>query len=313
MSFYDQQLTVLSEQVARKKQLDAQIDALRQEERKLEKHVLELDRQRRREEIEVEQLEEGGWKTLLLRMTGKMEQRLSQEQAELVAAQAKYEAAVKGLHQVKAELDHLCTERMPLQGCEQQYEKAYQEKKAALRASVVPQADIMIQAEDEIRRCENILRELKEAISAGQKARQTANTVASSLEDANGLATWDMLGGGFLADMAKHSQLEDAQAQMEQLQRELRKFKTELADVTVEADLKVTVDGFLYVADFFFDGLFADWAVKDEIHKFQSQVNTIREKIHAMLAKLERMKMDTEHRLQTAQHQLQAVVLNTPM
>lgn len=313
MSIFDQQLNTLSQQVARKKQLDAQIDSLREEERMLEKHAQELDSIRRREEIDVKQLEEGGWKTLLLRLTGKLEQRLTQEQAELVAAQAKYEAAVKALQAVHDELESLRTERMPLQGCEQQYDRVYREKKEALRASAAPQADELMQAEEEIHRCENEQRELKEAISAGQRAKQTADAVAASLDDANDLATWDMLGGGFLADMAKHSQLDDAQERMEQLQHELRRFKTELADVTVEADLKVTVDGFLYVADFFYDGLFADWAVKDEIHQFQHQVNTIREKIQTMLARLEGMRRDAERRLHAAQDKLHALVVNTPM
>ena len=39
---------------------------------------------------------------------------------------------------------------------------------------------------------------------------------------------------------------------------ERRRFKTELADVEITADLQITVDGFLKFADFFFDGLFTD-------------------------------------------------------
>ena len=69
------------------------------------------------------------------------------------------------------------------------------------------------------------------------------------------------MGGGLMADLAKYEELDDAQKQIEQLQVELRRFKTELADVEITADLQVTVDSFLKFADFFFDGLFADWAV----------------------------------------------------
>ena len=70
-----------------------------------------------------------------------------------------------------------------------------------------------------------------------------------------------------MADLAKYEELDDAQKQIEQLQVELRRFKTELADVEITADLQVTVDSFLKFADFFFDGLFADWAVLDHINQ----------------------------------------------
>ena len=43
----------------------------------------------------------------------------------------------------------------------------------------------------------------------------------------------------------------------------------------ITADLQVTVDSFLKFADFFFDGLFADWAVLDHINQAQSRVETV--------------------------------------
>ena len=47
-----------------------------------------------------------------------------------------------------------------------------------------------------------------------------------------------------MADLAKYEELDDAQEQIEQLQVELRRFKTELADVEITADLQVAVDSF---------------------------------------------------------------------
>ena len=75
------------------------------------------------------------------------------------------------------------------------------------------------------------------------------------------------MGGGLIADLAKHSRLDDAQASVEYLQSQLRAFRTELADVTISADFQVNIDGFLRVADYVFDGIFADWAVLDRINQ----------------------------------------------
>ena len=109
------------------------------------------------------------------------------------------------------------------------------------------------------------IKELTEAIWAGKDALRTTHQVLETLDSAKGWSTWDIVGGGLLVDIAKHRELDHAQEQVEQLQIDLRRFKTELVDVEITAELQVSVDGFLKFADFFFDGLFADWAVLDHI------------------------------------------------
>ena len=106
-------------------------------------------------------------------------------------------------------------------------------------------------AEARIAGLEEQLREIQEAADAGEAALDAAGQVLETLDSAEGCSTWDILGGGLLADLAKYEELDNAQEQVEQLQEKLRQFKTELADVTIEAELQVSVDGFLRFADFF--------------------------------------------------------------
>ena len=116
----------------------------------------------------------------------------------------------------------------------------------------------------------------------------------SSLDSAEGWGTWDLFGGGLISDLAKHSHLDEAQGAIEHLQSELRRFKTELADVTIHADMQVNVDGFLRFADYFFDGLFADWAVLDKISQSQSQVQNTKSQIEGVLSRLNSMMQAVE-------------------
>ena len=82
---------------------------------------------------------------------------------------------------------------------------------------------------------------------------------------------------------------------MERLQSQLRRFKTELADVGgIGADVRVNVDGFLRFADYFFDGIFVDFAVMDHISNSAEQVQAVTlvsqmflERLHAMLSRTE--------------------------
>lgn len=153
--------------------------------------------------------------------------------------------------------------------------------------------------------------EIDEAISAGNQAKRIADAVLSELDDAEDWGTWDLLGGGFLSDLEKHSSLDDAQEKIEQLQVQLRRFKTELADVTIQADMQVNVDGFLRFADYFFDGLFADWAVLNKIEESQERVKQTRCQIEAVLQKLAGM-LHTAHKdLEDTRKSLDDLILET--
>ena len=61
-------------------------------------------------------------------------------------------------------------------------------------------------------------------------------------------------------------------------------------DVTIDSEMNIQIDGFLQFADYFFDNLFTDWAVLDEIHKSQQQVESTKEQIVSVLQKLQEMK-----------------------
>lgn len=61
--------------------------------------------------------------------------------------------------------------------------------------------------------------------------------------------------------------------------------------------MQVGIDGFLRFADFFFDGLFADWAVLDHIHDAQQQVEGTRDQIDSVLIRLRTMEQDTVREL----------------
>ena len=53
-------------------------------------------------------------------------------------------------------------------------------------------------------------REIQEAIVAGQRALTALNDVEGSLKTAQGMGIWDILGGGFISGMLKHSNLDKA-------------------------------------------------------------------------------------------------------
>lgn len=114
--------------------------------------------------------------------------------------------------------------------------------------------------------------------------------VLSSLESAEGWGTWDMLGGGLISDLAKHSHIDDAKVEAENIQRLLRQFKIELTDISISSDIVIETEGFAKFADFFFDGLIADWFMQSKINESQASVESVESQVLSIVGKLEHMK-----------------------
>ena len=95
---------------------------------------------------------------------------------------------------------------------------------------------------------------------------------------------FDMLGGGFISDLVKHSKMNDASALMEQAKSDIQRFQRELRDVQVSLDLRMEIGSFLSFADFFLDGLVADYMVQSKIADAREQVDDAISRIETILA-----------------------------
>lgn len=291
MHKYDETLHNLQAQCARKKRLEAELTELRTQQADYTARVRALEETFQEEQADVARLERRSLSALFYQAIGKMEEKLTKEQREAYAARMKYQAAAAELSGIEADLRRCQAELQALQGCEGQYTALLEEKTRAVKAAGGAAAAEILRLEARLAYLDSQTRELQEAMAAGQDALGTADQILESLNSAEGWGTWDLVGGGLLTDLMKHGHLDDAQAAVSHLQSQLRRFKTELADVTIRADFQVNIDGFLRMADYFFDGIFADWAVLDRIQNSQAQVQETRNQIGRVLDYL-RTQMD---------------------
>ena len=293
MASYDEQLRALQAQCARKKKLEAAAAELRSQRDEYTARAGELEQSFREEQADVDRLEGRGLSALFYQVIGKKEEKLTREKREALAARAKYDAAVREVAEIEAELHRCETELDTIGDCEQRYAAVLREKARAVKAAGGSAAEQLLRLEERAAYLTSQERELEEACAAGQSALATADQIAGSLSSAEGWGTWDLVGGGLISDLVKHSHLDDAKAAVEDLQSQLRHFKTELADVTIDADFQVNIDGFLRVADYLFDGIFADWAVLDHIHQSQDQIENTRSQICGVLDHLQALAEQT--------------------
>ncbi len=112
-------------------------------------------------------------------------------------------------------------------------------------------------------------RERQEAIRAGERALRSLRDAEHYLGGARLWGIVDLFGGGGLSGLLKHAKINDATKALNKAKADLRVFQKELRDVN---DLDIDIGGFLTFADFFFDGVIADWFVQSKIQKARKQV-----------------------------------------
>lgn len=311
MSRYDETLLQLRAQADRKRQLEVMLTELRRRREELSRRLPELEEMKCSQEADVKRLEGRSLSAFFYNVIGKMDEALTREREEAYAARVKYDAAVRELAAVEEDLERREAERRQLLGSEERYAQALAEKADALKKAGGPAAEELLRLEEKLAGLQHRQKELKEAVEAGRAALGTADEVLAALDSAGDWATVDLFGGGLVTDLIKHDHLDEAQGLVEQLQVELGRFRTELADVEIRSDLKVNIDGFLRFADYFFDGLFVDLAVMDRIENAQQQVEETRNQIESVLRSLEDMEAETDQDRRTLEDRLDQLLCET--
>ena len=303
-------LKALWEQVAEKKVADTKYQELQAQRKSVSRRVRQLEKEKESEQADVDRLERGSLAAFFYQMGGRMDEKMDKEQQEAYAARVRYDAAARELASIDADLARLEARLKGLSGCEQRYQDALMERFREIKETNSPAAQELMESESRVVELKLRRREIREAVQAGNTALKQAGAVLESLDSARGWSTMDLVGGGIWSDLAKYDHLDEAQEQVEQLQVDLRRFKTELADVEINAEIQVTIEGFLRFADFFFDNLFTDWEVRDRIDQSIDQVRDTKRQIQRVLDKLERMEGSIKAQLEDETEKQEQIALH---
>ena len=305
----DKQLHEMKQAMMRRTHLLARMNTLLDQRDVLREKEQRLFEKLSKEEADVEKMEGGSLRKYMCYIMGNYDEKLDIEKQEAHEARVRYDAVCKELDALMADVEKTDAELDTLADCEAEYQRLLREKTARIHAVDAAHSQMIVELDETLQTLEGQKRELSEAIAAGERAMQAAKAVEAELNSASEWGFWDMLGGGLLVDMAKHSHLDAAQTRVEQLQVHLGRFRTELADVAVNADVQIQMDSFLHFADFFFDGIFADWAVMDHIENSQKQIRNVTRQVGEVLQTLEAMLQENETTLADIQAQRDTLIV----
>lgn len=288
----DQAIEALTAAQARRKQLDAQIEELHRQRGERQAKVDETAQSFRKEQDDVDKLEKGGVHAFLLTLIGHKEERLDKERREALAAKLQYDQARSDLEYLENKLNGLIRERDGLRDAPEQLEALWTEKAELVKAMGGQTGARLVELDRQLSGVTHQQKEVQEALSAGENAKRLLGQVQDDLDSARSWGTWDMLGGGLIATMAKHDRLDSAQSSIRAAQRALSDFRTELADVSQLQVPNIQIGEFATFADYFFDGIFSDWYVQSSIKKAQEGVSEVHMKLTAALRDLEAASQD---------------------
>lgn len=309
MTYFDERLKELHSQKAQKKRLEAMKEELLKQEDEVAKKTAELEKIKQKEQLDVDKLEGKTIKALFFTLAGTKEEKLSQERQEAYVAAMKYDAAKRDLEGIVTDLRYCQEELDKLTDCEVEYEHLLEQKKSSIKQEASQRANEVMLLEREMANLEHEITELEEALDVGYKAFDLVDDIVKELEEAHNLADWDTFMDSFLIDMQKQEHIHNAQDLIQDLRHELRRFKTELADVNIEGDIQIEMDEFSQFADWFFDNIFMDWDIKAKIENSQVQAEDTRAQITNTINLLKDMRDERMKRRIELEEELEEVVV----
>ncbi|GLX00119.1 hypothetical protein [Microtetraspora sp. NBRC 16547] len=242
--------------------------------------LAELERQLAKEDHDVVKLEQGGFFASLF---GTKEERLARERAEAEAVRQRVHGQRARLEWLTEDLRSTDTSLAEVGTAADELNALLARKERLLVDSDDPRGRELADIAAGLANVEADLREHGEARQAGMAAGRAVGQVLRFLDGARGASTWDVFGGGGIADFIEHGQLRDADQAAWQAQRALDAFSRELADVGVAASPRLPKVDTRWFADMFFDNVIFDMYKHQKIMRTGQEVQEVARWVHGVL------------------------------
>lgn len=304
------ELQQLQTKIAEKQWLKKRLEEVKTEVTQQELRVQDLHEKRNKETSDVENLESLSLVGLFYTVLGNKEQQLEKERQEALRAQLTYDEAHRSLELLRADLANIQSRLKAIGEVETTFEAKLETKLSLLLLSGQPVAIELKNQHTQWQQLQLQQREIYEALEAAKQYQEWLLLLIRQIQQAKNWGTWDLMGGGWVAGMAKHNHLESARLTVAGLRHHAFKLKKELTDLNRTLYTDVDLDAFERFVDIFFDNLFTDWMVQRKILKSLESAETLRYELHDLIMKLADEHSQMAKRVQSEEETLKAKILN---
>lgn len=305
------ELEALRQRMVQRDALISQLHEVSQRIDTMESMLPELEQSVRAEQADVDRLEEGGFTNFVYGILGRQEEKRRKEELEAREAQEKYQSALVTLQELTRQRETLSANLSALGDPQGEYQRLYNETRQRLLRDSGPAGTRLRQLEEDGRQLRILEKELHEARSAGQRVMDQIDRIRGSLDSASTWGTVDLFSGGFFADIAKYSHMDDAEAEVRELQELLRRFSKELQDVDTQAQLSADIGSGMRFADFFFDGFFTDAMALHRIERVRDQIEDVAGQVSRHLSMVDQRSSSVSSTLSQKAREAEKLVLQS--
>lgn len=286
LNIINQELDKIIDDQNRNKIILRKINNAYNEKQLLTTRLREMELQLVKEEKDVTKLKSLSLSNLYHTLKSDKDEALRKEEKEALEAKIQLDQVTFQLSEINKLIEQLEQDKIEPSSLTIIYNRLIEEKEAIIKETSPENLGKLTAIQNGINIKTLEIKELDEAIGAGNMAYHQTQEIISELNKAADWGVFDMLGGGLLATMAKQDHMENAKDELEQFQYYLKSYNKELSDVTDTIQFDLDLDGFLGFADYFFDSFFVDWAIQDKIDSARGKVESLSSKIQSMQSRL---------------------------
>lgn len=265
------------------------------------------------EQKDVEDLDRFSILKVVRTWTGKQDVIREKEISELAAIEAKYREIEKTV--IDLEKDITVNERELEKGdwesLDLEWEQIIEKKKQWLLVNNHAEATRLERLYEQKTILATSIREIIEAITAGNEAKIALKRALKSLEGAKDYSTWDtFLGGGIIATSLKHSKLDESEEAIHYAQRSLQRFHTELLDIqkiSIE-NIAIERESFVTFADYVFDDIFSAWSTHSKINNSIDRMEQTLQNLSSISDQLQKQLKETQEKQSNVEIEIAQII-----
>ena len=288
LMYCNSKLNEIKEKIRVKKKLRNNLDYIQESLANKKSDAMELKKVLDKELHDVQILEGYSISALIHKLLGDKDEKLIKERQEYIAAKIKYDESINAIKRLEIEMEEASVNLKDYMTVEREYDEALKVKEKLIEQGNDENSIALINIDNEIEELHWMIKEVNEAIQAGEEVEGAILDMKDELEDAEQCGRIDMFGGGLLTTIAKHSHIDSANSKAQDVKYLLERFAREMKDINVSSeDINVKLTSVDTFGDYFFDGFIFDHMVQQKIYDADNNVTEVKLEVQNILYKLE--------------------------
>ena len=287
--------------IKKRKQIAEALNALTHEE-------IRLQSQLKKETSDYKKLEGMSIKRLLAQFSDNYESMMDKEYREMKIAEYKHQSLLDQMKNYQDEISRINELLEHYKDLDQEYNTLLNAK----RHWATQKGIYVIDSYDsEIRNLKSRQTEIDEAMEACKRLINSLGSAKEGLSSAKGWGMLDILGGGLVTSMVKHDHIARASGYIKDASEKAKLLVRELSDLRLYLDIeKMEIDAFSKTFDTFFDNIFSDFTIQDQIDKAYDNICENAKVADTLMLKLENMRNETVSCIEVATKKREEVLLS---